>query len=443
MSEPLAERPFRPPSAPTLRGRTIYVAHDVHQISERVHSILIEFPGIGSFSREWLEENPERAQEMLAECKGRYPLCLCRSPGLPLYIARRNRLYLARLPNSGPSHSPSCPSYEPDAALCGWSIYSSRALTDCGEGRIAVKLAVPLVIRGESAGATPTGSQIGGGEHPFRESIDLTGLLHLLWERSEFNRWTPRMRHRRHYRQIHKYLLEAAETVQVRRHPLTRHLYVPEPYAPDQALEIEARRQRAFRELGQTAGGIPMRILVFGRVRSIVETADGLGIRLAHLPNEFVISAAREKLSKLRQATQFAWLDSRAIHPEFQLLVLLTMRRAHNGQWQVDELAGMATTEEFIPTFSMEDALVCRRLIAEDRHFHKPLPYDAAPTRFPNFLLTDCGETAVPLEIVSGSALDAAARRSRIAEYDAVQRRYWLWDVVQTALPPTLLKPAA
>jgi hypothetical protein len=116
-------------------------------------------------------------------------------------------------------------------------------------------------------------------------------------------------------------------------------------------------------------------------------------------------------------------LDSRAIHPEFQLLVLLTMRRAHDGQWQVDELAGMATTEEFIPTFSMEDALVCRRLIAEDRDFYKPLPYDAAPTRFPNFLLTDCGETAVPLEIVSGSALDAAARRSRIAEYEAVQRR--------------------
>ena len=404
--------------------------------------IIIEFPGIGSFSREWLEENGERAQELLARCKGRYPLCLCRSPGLPMYIARRHRLYLARLPNTGPSHSLSCPSYEPDPTLCGWSIYSSRALADRGDGQIAVKLAVPLVIRGEGAGSAPTGSQIGGGDRPLRDSIALTGLLHLLWERSEFNRWTPRMRNRRHYRQIHKYLLEAAETVRVRRHSLTRHLYVPEPYAPDKALEIEARRQRSFRELSQTAGGLPMRILVFGRVRSIIEMTDGLGIRLAHLPNEFVISLAQEKLTKLCQTTQFAWLDSRAIHPEFQLLVLLTMQRSHDGQWQVGELAGMATIDEFVPVFSMEDALVCKRLIEEDRHFYKPLPYDTAPTRFPNFLLTDCGETAVPLEVISGSALDAAARRSRIAEYEAVQRRYWVWDVVQTALPPTLLKPA-
>jgi Protein of unknown function (DUF1173) len=409
----------------------------------RVPPILIDFPGIGSFAREWLEENSDQAQKILADCKGRYPLCLCRTPGLPLYIARRSRLYLARIPNSGPSHSPSCPSYEPDPSQCGWSIYSPRALSDCGEGRIAIKLGVPLAIRGEGAGAAPTASPVAGSDRPFRETIDLTGLLHLLWERSEFNRWTPRMRNRRHYRQVHKYLLESAEAVHVRRHALTRHLYVPEPYAPEKALEIEARRQRAFRELGQTAGGMPMRILVFGRVRSIVDSGHGPGIRLAHLPNEFVITAAREKLSKLHQATQFAWLDARAIHPEFQVLVLLTMQRAHDGQWQVDELAGMVTTEEFMPTFSIEDALVCKRLIAEDRRFYKPLPYDAVPTRFPNFLLTDCGDTPVPLEIVSGSAMETAARRARIAEYEALQRRFWLWDVVQTTMPPTLLRPAA
>lgn len=405
--------------------------------------ILIEFPESGSFSREWLEERPERAQELLAQCKGRYPLCKCREPGLPLYIARRNRLYLARVPNSGPQHAPFCPSYEPDRVLCGWSIYAPHALADCGEGRVTVKLGVALMIRGERTGATPVGSQLDGAEHLFRESIELPGLLHLLWERAEFNRWSPRMRNRRHYRQIYKYVIETAEMMQVRRHPLTRHLYVPEPYAPDQALEIEARRQRAFRELSQTASGAPMRILVFGRLRAIVETTDGPGIRLAHLPNEFVIGATREQLARLRYATQFAWVDARALHPEFQLLILLTMQRAHHGQWQLDELTGMVTTEEFIPAFSIEDALVAKRLIAEERHFYKPLPYDGPATRLPNFLLSDCAETAVPLEIVTGNVADAAARRLRIAEYEAAKRRYWLWDVAQTALPPALLEAIA
>ena len=82
-----------------------------------MQTMLIEFPQLGSYSREWLEEHPEQAQELLAQCKGRYPLCKCREPGLPLYIARRNRLYLARVPNSGPQHAPCCPSYEPDRSL--------------------------------------------------------------------------------------------------------------------------------------------------------------------------------------------------------------------------------------------------------------------------------------------------------------------------------------
>jgi hypothetical protein len=178
-------------------------------------------------------------------------------------------------------------------------------------------------------------------------------------------------------------------------------------------------------------------------VRSIVELPEGLGIRLAHLPNKFVIAITRERLARLRLATEFAWLDLRSLHPEFQLLVLLTMQRAREGHWQVDELAGMVTTEEFIPTFSMEDAILAKRLINEERSFYKPLPYDAASSRFPNFLLTDCGESTVPLEIVSSSEADAAARRLRIAEYEQVNRRYWLWDAVAAALPPTLLERAA
>lgn len=125
---------------------------------------------------------------------------------------------------------------------------------------------------------------------------------------------------------LRTYFLEAADTIQIRRYPLTRHLYVPEPYAPDHAIEIEARRQRAFRELSQTASGVPLRILVFGRLRSIVETAAGLGLRLAHLPNEFVIGVPRDKLARLCHSTAFAWLDARSLHPEFQLLALLTMQ---------------------------------------------------------------------------------------------------------------------
>lgn len=399
----------------------------------------IEFPDQGTFSREWLEAHPEQLQALLARCKGRYPLCKCREPGLPLYIARRQRLYLARLPNSGPRHAPQCPSYEPEAALCGRVLYSTRALQEMADGRVTIKLGVPLLIR-SSTPATTAIETAGLTEGTTRDALGLTGLLHLLWDRSEFNRWTPRMRHRRHYRQWRKYVLESAQDICLKRHALTRHLYLPEPYSPAQALEIEARRQRTFRELAQAERGSPMRILVLGRVRTILESAGRVGLRLSHLPNEFVIGVSATAVARLRHRLSFAWIDGHALHPEFQLFVLMTIQRDREGLWQANELTGLITGEAFIPLFSIEEALLCRRLIDEDRAFYKPLPYDGAIAQFPNLILMDCGDSGVPLEVVSTDAREAAIRRSRIDMYRSTQQPHWVWDTHQAALPPA---PAA
>jgi hypothetical protein len=92
-----------------------------------------------------------------------------------------------------------------------------------------VKLGVPIPIRAERGGTSPVGSQAIVAEHTLRESITLTELLHLLWERSDFHRWSPRMRNRRHYRQVYRYVLEAAEGVQLGRNALTRHLTCQSP----------------------------------------------------------------------------------------------------------------------------------------------------------------------------------------------------------------------
>lgn len=399
----------------------------------------IEFPDQGVFSRDWLEEHPERLQDLLAQCRGRYPLCKCREPGLPLYIARRTKLYLARLPNSGPKHDPRCPSYEPDRAFCGWSIYSTQALRESAEGHLSIKLGVALHIRSARLGTLP-GASIGASSearHP--EALKLPGLLHLLWERSEFNRWRPGMLHRRHYRQLRKYVLETAETIHTRRQPLTRHLYVPEAFSPELALEIEARRQLSFRQLGQTRQGAPMRILTLGKLRSVSDSDSTPVLRLAHLPNEFAVNLAPELLAKLQQSTQFAWIDGRSIHPEFQLFLLLTMQRSTKAMWQADAIAGLVTSAEFIPLHSIEDALLCQRLVTEGRSFYKPMHYDAPAARFPNFILTDCDQSrGVPLEIITSDAADSAMRRLRVSNYEAEQSPHWTWELADGPAPPLM-----
>lgn len=401
--------------------------------------IEIEFPNLGTYTREYLDEHPEEMQRLLRQCKGQYPRCLCRTPSLPLYIAQRGKYYLARLPNSGPDHAPACPSYEPDAAQCGWGIYTPKALEERGDGYIRLRLAAPLTIRGSTgAGPTVVAGRVSA-ECTQRDAMGLRGLLHLLWERSEFNRWRPAMAGRRRYKQVYKYLLEAAELVSLRRENLTRHLFMPEPFDSTQRLQIEARRQRALAERSATAAGAPTRVLVAGQLRGIVPLENTVqGINLAHAPRELLIRTTPVLLARLRQETEFAWLDWPSLYSQFRLIVLFTMQRSRQGHWSIDELTGMVTTLEYIPVLSMEEALLAQHLIHQSRFFIKPLPYDAAAARLPNFLLVDCGAAAVPLEIVGYDATDAATRRSRIAQYLVNGVPHWSWDFRDQHLPPDL-----
>jgi hypothetical protein len=304
-------------------------------------------------------------------------------------------------------------------------------LHESADGKLTIKLNAPLLIRAGAATA-PTSVPTSASERTTRDALGLTGLLHLLWERSEFNRWRPGMRERRRYRQWRRYTLETAQRICLNRQPLTRHLYVPERYVPDQALEIETRRQRDFTQLGKTQGGLPVRILVLGKLRAVV---GDTGLRLAHLPHGFVIGLAPELLARLCARTAFAWLDGHALHPEFQLFVLLTMVRSRDLSWSADAITGVITAREFIPLFSIEEALVCRRLIDEARAFYKPLPYDASCVRVPNFILTDTGTTSVPLEILPIDRAAAAASQLRLARYQDTRHRFWQWDISDSPVP--------
>jgi Protein of unknown function (DUF1173) len=404
----------------------------------RMASIPIEFPGIGTYDRDWLETHPEQAQNLLRQAKGQYPVCRCRMPGSPLYIAQRqrSRFYLARLPNTGPQHAPSCPSYEPEPSLCGWGIYSARALEDRGDGRLQLKLSTPLSIRGTGGTARDTPAGHPAEERLQRDSIGLRGLLHLIWERGELNRWRKTADKPR-YAQVYHTILDTAESLSVRHETLTRYLFVPEPFERSTSLEIEARRQRALKERSESPAGAPMRVLVIGQLRSIVQLEDEVcGIGLAHLPREFLVRVPVPLLTKLYHETEFAWVDWPTLSYEFKLIVFFAMQRSRHGHWRSEDLIGMVTTQEYLPVLSIEEALLIQRLIGQGRGFYKPLPYDGAAPRLPNLLLTDCGDAPVPLEIIANNESDAAARQARIAQYRETHRPFWVWDCAEHALPP-------
>lgn len=404
--------------------------------------IAIEFPGIGVYEREWLEAHPEQAQDLLRQAKGHYPVCQCRSPGSPLYIAQRSKFYLARLPNTGPQHAPQCPSYEPEPSLCGRGIYSPKALEERGDGRLQIKLSTPLSIRGTSGVPRTSLTVPAAGERLYRDTMGLRGLLHLIWERAELNRRRQGQTDKPRYAQVYRAILDAAEALSVRHVSLTRYLFVPEPFDKAVSLEIEARRQKALRERSGTAGGVPMRVLVLGQLRNIVQLKPEVcGVALSHLPREFLIRVPKPVLSRLYHESEFAWVDFPTLSYDFKLIVLFAMQRSRLGHWSAEELTGLITTQEYLPVLSMEEALLTQRLVARGRGFHKPLPYEAPASRLPNLLLTDCGASCVPIEIIADREDEAAARQSRISQYDGTTA-FWLWDCAQHALPPDLMAPA-
>ena len=60
------------------------------------------------------------------------PLCLCREPGLAMYIARVGTQYVVkRMPLSGSGHDPQCPSYEAPDELSGLGVLMGSAIQVC------------------------------------------------------------------------------------------------------------------------------------------------------------------------------------------------------------------------------------------------------------------------------------------------------------------------
>ena len=163
------------------------------------------------------------------------PRCLCMAGGVEMYVAFHRHFVIKRMPGTGDRHHAACPSFEPEAQRVGpRANWSGEAVIEAGSGRVELRVDFAWDAR-TAAGcypASPTGPW--EATHP-SPTMSLRGLMHFLFERAGFNRWSPAMDGKRNQGVLHKYLTEAAEAVQVKGGPLVDRLYVPEPF-------IEPRR---------------------------------------------------------------------------------------------------------------------------------------------------------------------------------------------------------
>ncbi|PND34753.1 hypothetical protein C1I89_06125 [Achromobacter pulmonis] len=361
------------------------------------------------------------------------PRCLCAPGGIEMYVARHRRYVVKRMPETGKLHHPSCPSYEPDSAYSGLGELAGDAVLETQPGRVELRVDFPW--------ARLDGRSIARGEpkEPAEVSVprrrmSLRAVLHFLFERAGFNRWTPAMAGRRNQAVLRKYLLEAATEIDIKGVALSERLYVPEPFNETSKAEIAQRRREKLAVLQPRDGQAPL-ALVVGEFKACDRLDPASRIWVKHMPDAPLLMATRswDRLARVNAAL----LEARHADTghRVRLIMAALIRARREFTYEIDAATLMLISEQWIPVEGVHELPLIDMLVARQRRFLKPLRYDAPHAgSFPNVLLLDAGPSPVPLHAMSAFVTP----KERMAKEKAVASRdCWVWwpDKAMPALP--------
>ncbi|WP_038211145.1 DUF1173 family protein [Xenophilus azovorans] len=368
-------------------------------------------------------------QELLAAIHdtAERPRCLCVPGGVEMYVARHRRYVVKRMPETGGDHHPSCPSYEPEGAFSGLGELVGDAVLEPEPGRTELRvnfpwtrMAGPSVARGEAAPSSEIAVP--------RRRMSLRAVMHFLFERAGFNRWTPAMAGRRNQGVLHKYLVAAASEIEVKGIPLADRLYVPEPFSEGAKADIAKRRREKLAILQPHDGQAPL-ALVVGEFKACDRTDHACRIWIRHMPDTPLLMPARswEQMARVH-APMLEARDADSGH-RVRLMMAALIRARREFTYEIDTASLMLVSANWIPLEGIHESPLLDELVSRQRRFLKPLRYDALHTAvFPSVLLLDAGPQPIPLHILSpfAGAKERAAKERAIATAGA-----WAWRMDQ------------
>lgn len=359
------------------------------------------------------------------------PLCMCRRPGIEMYVAKVDGKYvIKRMPNSGSSHAPACDSYEPPPELSGLGQVMGTAIQENpDEGTTALRFDFSL-SKGASRSAPAPSDRESDSVKTDGNKLTLRGTLHYLWEEAGFNRWAPTMAGKRSWNVIRKYLLEAAAEKTVKGARLADILYIPEPFYPEKKQDIAQRRMGRMMRIAAQEKGTRRLMLVIGEVKEVAQSRYGHKIVLKHLPDfHFMMNDDIHKRLRKRFETELALWD--AIEGS-HLMMIGTFSIGPTGLASLEETALMCVTENWIPFESTFEKMVLDALTQQSRRFMKGMRYNLQSTRpLACAVLSDTEPEPTALYVLPPGASDdfVAATNSLIEESKLLP---WVWKAGET-----------
>ena len=374
-----------------------------------------------------IEADDTQLQDALAQVYDtpERPRCLCVPGGIDMYVARHRQFVVKRMPESGSAHHPGCPSYEPELQCSGLGELVGEAVLESEPGHVELRVDFPwsrMTGRGVPRGEPQDVSEV---EVPGRR-MSLRALMHYLFERAGFNRWSPAMAGKRNQGVLRKYLLEAAEEIMIKGVPLAERLYVPEPFSESAKAEAAQRRREKLAVLHPKDGQTPLAVVI-GEFKASEATSQGRRVWIRHMPDAPLLIAGKswERIERVF-APLFDARDADTGHP-VRLILAALIRARREYTYEIDAASLMLTSEHWIPLEGVHELPLINTLVAQQRRFVKPLRYDArSAAAFPNAMLLDTGLRPVPLHVASEfmNPKERAAKEKAIA---ADNPGVWVW----------------
>ena len=242
-----------------------------------------------------LSANDPQLAPALADAHARRirPLCLCREPAAPMYVARVAGQFIPkRMPGTGAQHDPGCESYEAPPELSGFGDLVGRAIQeDVDAGVTVLRLGFSLSRTGRRPAPGPVTREADSVKAD-ASKLSLKATLHYLWEEAGFNRWSERMTGKRNWFIIRKHLLQAAENKTAKGAPLSDVLYIPEVFSAERKTELAQRHLSAVNKIAAGATGPRRLMLLIGEVKEFAAARSGHKLVVKHLP-ELLLPAQR------------------------------------------------------------------------------------------------------------------------------------------------------
>lgn len=394
------------------------------------------------FNQTPIDSNLNNFQAVLARAyqQNVRPFCLCKPDGIEMYIAKINEQYvIKRMPNTGKQHSINCDSYEVPAELSGLAQMNGTAITESKEdGTTTLKLAFSL-SKGAGKAIQRQTQQEKDSVKTDGTKLTLRGTLHYLFEQAGFNRYTPAMRGKRSWFVIRKYLLQAANDTLVKNSELSSLLYIPEAFSLEKKEEITQRRQQAFQPLLQSTSSSRKLMIAIGEVKSIEPSRYGHKLIFKHLHDcPFMLAEDIYKRLQKRFSNELALWD---MLETSHLMAIATFGLSPAGIVNVEEIALMVVSEDWLPFDNNTEYALLSHLIEHERKFIKSLRYNLSIDKAIAFaVLTDTGDTPTALYITNPDKPELHEQIEEMINISTFTPWVWNYTDIMPALPLVIQK---